>query len=87
MADRSSRPHHSPSRTPVPVLRKIVHLRWKQWLGPVAIGAKLGMPASTVHVVLVRCRLNRLTHIDRVTGASRPDATNTRTQDRCCTWT
>ena len=26
------------------------------------------MPASTVHAVLVRCRLNRLTHIDRVTG-------------------
>ena len=26
------------------------------------------MPASTVHAVLVRCRLNRLSHIDRVTG-------------------
>ena len=26
------------------------------------------MPASTVHAVLVRCRLNRLTHIDRATG-------------------
>ncbi|MXG88924.1 IS481 family transposase, partial [Nocardioides sp. YIM 123512] len=26
------------------------------------------MPASTVHAVLVRCRLNRLTHLDRVTG-------------------
>jgi transposase InsO family protein len=45
-----------------------VHLRWKQRLGPVAIGAKLGMPASTVHLVLVRCRLNRLWHLDRVTG-------------------
>ena len=30
--------------------------------------AKLGMPASTVHAVLTRCRLNRLSHIDRVTG-------------------
>jgi transposase InsO family protein len=68
MVDRSSRPHHSPNRTPVPVVRKLVHLRWKQRLGPVAIGAKLSMPASTVHAVLVRCRLNRLTHIDRVTG-------------------
>ena len=28
----------------------------------------LGMPSSTVHAVLVRCRLNRLTHIDRATG-------------------
>ena len=28
MADRSSRPHHSPHRTPAPVVRKIVHLRY-----------------------------------------------------------
>ena len=26
------------------------------------------MPASTVHAVLVRCRINRLTHLDRATG-------------------
>ena len=26
------------------------------------------MPASTVHAVLVRCRINRLSHIDRVSG-------------------
>jgi Integrase core domain/leucine-zipper of insertion element IS481 len=68
MADRSSRPHHSPSKTPQPVVRKIVHLRWKQRLGPVQIAGRLGMPASTVHAVLRRCRLNRLTHIDRATG-------------------
>jgi hypothetical protein len=68
MADRSSRPHHSPSKTPQPVVRKIVYLRWKQRLGPVQIAGRLGMPASTVHAVLTRCRLNRLSHIDRVTG-------------------
>jgi transposase InsO family protein len=68
MNDRSSRPHRQPNRTPAPVVRKIVHLRWKQRLGPVAIGDRLGMPASTVHAVLVRCRINRLTHIDRATG-------------------
>jgi transposase InsO family protein len=68
MNDRSSRPHHQPNRTPVPVVRKIVHLRWKQRLGPVEIGDRLGMASSTVHAVLVRCRLNRLTHIDRATG-------------------
>ena len=45
-----------------------MHLRWKQRLGPVAIAARLGMAASTVHAVLVRCRLNRLTHVDRATG-------------------
>jgi transposase InsO family protein len=68
MGDRSSRPHRQANRTPVPVVRKIVHLRWKQRLGPVEIGHRLGMPASTVHAVLVRCRINRLTHIDRATG-------------------
>jgi hypothetical protein len=26
------------------------------------------MASSTAHAVLVRCRLNRLTHIDRATG-------------------
>jgi len=68
MVDRSSARHTQHARTPAPVVRKIVHLRWKQRLGPVPIAAKLGMPASTVHAVLSRCRLNRLTHIDRVTG-------------------
>ena len=68
MLDRASRPHHQPNRTPAPVVRKIVHLRWKQRLGPVQIGDRLAMPASTVHAVLVRVGLNRLSHIDRATG-------------------
>jgi hypothetical protein len=68
MADRSSRPHRVANRTPQQLVRKVVHLRWKQRLGPVAIGAKLAMPASTVHAVLVRCRLNRLHHVDKRTG-------------------
>lgn len=68
MVDRSSAPQHQPNRTPAPVVRKIVHLRWKQRLGPVDIADRLGMAASTVHAVLVRCRINRLTHIDRATG-------------------
>jgi transposase InsO family protein len=50
------------------VVRRIVELRWRQRLGPVQIGGRLGIPASTVHAVLVRCRLNRLSLIDRVTG-------------------
>ena len=45
-----------------------MHLRWKQRLGPVEIGDRLKLPSSTVHAVLVRCRLNRLSHIDRATG-------------------
>ena len=68
MVDRSSRPHRQPNRTPPPVVRKIVHLRWKQRLGPVEIADRLDMASSTVHAVLVRCRINRLTHVDRATG-------------------
>jgi transposase InsO family protein len=68
MADRSSRPHRCPRRTPAPIVRKIVHLRWKKRLGPVAIADRLGLAPSTVHAVLVRCRLNRLSHVDRATG-------------------
>ena len=68
MVDRSSRPHRSPTRTRQPRVRAIVALRWRHRLGPVAIGARLGMPASTVHAVLVRVRLNRLSHVDRRTG-------------------
>ena len=68
MADRSSRPHHNPFKTPQPMVRKIVHLRWKQRLGPIQIAGRLGMPASTVHAVLTRCRLNRLAYIDRASG-------------------
>lgn len=52
MADRSSRPHRCPGRTPAPVVRAIVHLRWRKRLGPVEIGARLGIPA----------RLDRVTY-------------------------
>lgn len=68
MVDRSSRPHSSPTRTSPEVVRRIVRLRWRHRLGPVQIAGRLGMQASTVHAVLVRCRINRLSHIDRVTG-------------------
>ncbi|WP_434448331.1 IS481 family transposase [Lentzea sp. E54] len=68
MLDRSSRPRHSPNRTPEPLVRQIVLLRWRHRLGPVQIAGRLGLAASTVHAVLVRCRINRLSRIDRVTG-------------------
>jgi transposase InsO family protein len=68
MVDRSSRPRTSPTKTTPEVVRRIVRLRWRQRLGPVQIAGRLGMQASTVHAVLVRCRINRLSHIDRVTG-------------------
>jgi len=67
MADRSSRPRSSPTKTPPAVVKRIVSLRWRQRLGPVQIGGRIGVPASTVHAVLVRCHINRLRDIDRVT--------------------
>lgn len=68
MTDRSSRPKSSPNKTPADAVRQIVRLRWRHRLGPVQIAGRLSMPASTVHAVLVRCRVNRLSRIDRVTG-------------------
>ena len=68
MVDRSSRPKTCPHRTSEQVKRQIVRLRWRRRLGPVQIAGELGLAPSTVHAVLVRCRLNRLSHIDRVTG-------------------
>ena len=68
MRDRSSRPHRQPGRTPQRLVKRIIRLRWRRRLGPVEIGHRLGIPASTVHAVLVRCRLNRLSHLDRHTG-------------------
>jgi len=68
MADRSSRPHAHPNKTPPPIVKRIVHLRIKKRLGPVQIAGRLGIASSTVHAVLVRCRLNRLSHVDVRTG-------------------
>jgi transposase InsO family protein len=68
MADRSSRPHHTPWRTPAPVVRRIVHLRWTQRLGPAQIAPQVGLAASTVYGILVRCRISRLRDLDRATG-------------------
>jgi len=50
------------------VVRKIVHLRWKQRLGPVQIASLSGGAPSTAWRVLARCRLSRLACIDQVTG-------------------
>jgi transposase InsO family protein len=68
LADRSSRPRTSPTKTPQPLVRKIVHVRWKRKVGPVEIAGIVGVPASTVHAVLKRCGISRLLQVDRVTG-------------------
>ena len=68
LSDRSSRPRHSPRRTPASVERRIVGLRRRLKLGPARIAGRLGLACSTVHRVLVRHGLNRLDHLDRPTA-------------------
>ena len=68
MADASGRPAHCPRRTPTRRERRVVKLRvLKRW-GPDRIAGHLGMHASTVHRILTRYRMPRLSHLDRATG-------------------
>jgi transposase InsO family protein len=68
LRDRSSRPHRSPNQTPARVERRIVALRQSRKLGPARLAGIVGVPASTVHRVLVRHGCNRLRWMDRPTG-------------------
>lgn len=73
LADRSSQPHGSPSRTAAAVAARIEVLRRERKLGPDRIAAQLVaegtvISASGVHNVLVRLGINRLRDLDRPTG-------------------
>ncbi|MEV0493379.1 IS481 family transposase [Streptomyces atratus] len=68
MTDRSSRPHHSPRRTPTRTERRITKVRVLRRWGPARIAYLLGLNPATVHRVLTRYGLARLTHLDRATG-------------------
>ena len=68
LLDRSSRPHHSPARTPARVERKVLALRHSRRLGPARIGGILGLHPSTVHRVLTRHQVARLAWLDRPSG-------------------
>ena len=68
LVDRPSIPAHSPRRTAARLEQRILGLRRRERLGPARIAARLGLPASTVHRVLVRHGCNRLAWLDRPTG-------------------
>ncbi|MBG6189944.1 transposase InsO family protein [Arthrobacter sp. CAN_A212] len=68
MGDRSSRPHTSPRRTPTRTERRIIGIRVTKRWGPARIGYQLGIHPSTVHRVLTRYKLARLSWMDRGTG-------------------
>ncbi len=68
LEDRSSRPHRSPTRSSRRVEDRVCRLRRSKRWGPRMISMHTGIPASTVHKILVRHGLNRLAWIDRPTG-------------------
>ena len=76
MVGRSSRPHHSPGRTPTPTERRILGLRVSRRWGPARIAFHLGLAVSTVGRVLRRYGAPPLRFTDPATGsrirASRP---------------
>ncbi len=67
LADRSSRPHHSPARTPAGIETRVLRARAAR-RGPVWIGRELGLPASTVGRILRRHQVPLLRDLDRLTG-------------------
>ena len=68
LVDRSSRPRSSPTRTTRRVEERICRIRRADKLGPARLSGRVGVPASTVHRVLVRHQLSRLDRLDRPTG-------------------
>jgi transposase InsO family protein len=68
LADRSSRPHHSPARTPAAVEEVIVADRVEHRRGPAWIAARHPVCARTVSRVLTRHQLPRLAVLDPISG-------------------
>lgn len=68
LLDRSSRPRSCPTRTDPVSEAAIVALRRDRRLGPARIAGILGLHSSTVHRVLVRHAMPRLSWLDRPSG-------------------
>jgi transposase InsO family protein len=67
MADRSSRPHCSPAKTTPETTKRIVSLRLRKRWGAVRLAAETGVAPSTAGAVLRRCRISRLSRLERRT--------------------
>ncbi len=67
LEDRSCRRQRCPRQTKASVERRIVTLRQSRGLGPARIAGIVGMHASTVHRVLERHQMSRLSDLDRTT--------------------
>ena len=63
LADRSSRPHRSPRRTPAAVEQAVLRARRELREGPHLLAWRLGLAASTVHAILRRHGCSRLSSL------------------------
>ncbi len=68
LEDRSSRPRRCPTKTSPKVERRLVELRRRHQLGPARLAPRAGVPASTLHRVLQRHGVSRLSDLDRKSG-------------------
>ena len=68
LADRPSVAHRLPRKTRPELEARVCALRTELKRGPRRLAPLLGMPASTIHAVLVRHGLHRLSWLDRPTG-------------------
>ena len=68
LRDRSSRPRRCPRRIDPKLERRIVEMRRRHHVGPQRLAPQLGVPASTLHRVLQRNGVSRISDFDRPTG-------------------
>jgi transposase InsO family protein len=68
LQDRCSTAHRLPAKTSPEAEALVCTLRTTLKRGPHRLAGLLGLPASTIHAILVRHGLNRLAWLDRPTG-------------------
>src|SRR3954452_10403751 len=68
LVDRSSRPRHSPTRTPTETEQRVLALRRLERRGQDWLGSELGLPPRTVSRILRRHQVARLVECDPITG-------------------
>lgn len=68
LEDRSSRPRRSPRRLDPRLERRVVELRRRHRVGPAQLAPRAGIPVSTLHRVLQRNGVSRLSDLDRSSG-------------------
>jgi transposase InsO family protein len=68
LLDRPSRPHHTPTRTPARIERRVVAARRRLRCGPAGLARYTGVPAATCGRILRRHGIPRLADCDPLTG-------------------